>query len=64
MLSLIDKLRLRFDSGIVVLLSRCPEKIELVTSASPDLVKRGYNAGLIAKEISVRLGGSGGGRRY
>ena len=62
MLSLIDKLRLRFDSGIVVLLSRYPEKIELVTSVSPDLVKRGYKAGQIAKEISVRLGGSGGGR--
>ena len=62
MLFLIDKLRALFDSGIVVLLSSHPEKIELVTSVSPDLIKRNYKAGRIAKEISVRLGGSGGGR--
>jgi len=62
LLSLIDRLRSRLDSGIIVFLSRHPDKIELVASVSPDLVKKGYKANQIAKEISVRLGGSGGGR--
>jgi len=62
LLSLIDNLRKKMDSGIVVLLSRHPEKIELVTSVSIDLVKKGYKADELAKGISRILGGSGGGR--
>ena len=48
--------------GVVVLAGNFDERIGLQVSVSPELVKRGLNAGKIAGAIGERLGGRGGGR--
>jgi alanyl-tRNA synthetase len=48
--------------GVVVLAVPFVERISLQVSVSPELVKRGLNAGKIANTVGQRLGGKGGGR--
>ncbi|MNW19879.1 Alanine--tRNA ligase [compost metagenome] len=38
------------------------DKVNIVVSVSPDLVKRGFHAGKLIKEIAAICGGGGGGR--
>lgn len=60
--SLTDELKATLGSAIVVLGAVQGDKVNIVASVSPDLIKAGYHAGNIAKEVATRCGGGGGGR--
>lgn len=60
--SLADELKGRLSSGIAVLAGAEDGKACLVAAVTPDLVKNGYHAGKIIKEVARLIGGSGGGR--
>jgi len=57
-----DELKAKFESAILVLGAVAEDKVNIVVSVSPDLVKRGYHAGKLIKEIAAICGGGGGGR--
>jgi len=57
-----DWVRDRLPSAIIVLGAIIAEKPAFVCAVSPDLVRRGYHAGQIIREVARVTGGSGGGR--
>ncbi|GGG19830.1 alanine--tRNA ligase [Paenibacillus abyssi] len=57
-----DELKGKFDSAVLVLGAVQDEKVNLVVSVSPDLVKKGLHAGKLIKEVAACCGGGGGGR--
>ncbi|MDQ0254280.1 alanyl-tRNA synthetase [Evansella vedderi] len=57
-----DSLKEKVESGILVLAAVNNDKVNIVASVSKDLVKEGYHAGNIVKEVATRCGGGGGGR--
>ncbi|PYZ98784.1 alanine--tRNA ligase [Alteribacter lacisalsi] len=57
-----DSLKDKLGSGILVLGAAQGEKVSIVASVSSDLVKEGYHAGKLVKEVAGRCGGGGGGR--
>jgi alanyl-tRNA synthetase len=57
-----DWLRDRLGSGIVVLGSVIADRPSFVVMVTPDLVKKGFHAGKIVKQIAAFVGGGGGGR--
>ena len=57
-----DHLRDKLRSGIIVLGSRGKSKVFLLCRVTPDLTDR-FNAGRIIKDLSVFVGGKGGGRK-
>ena len=57
-----DELKKTLGSGIAVLGTVSGNKVHLIASVTPDLIKRGYHAGDIVKEAARIVGGSGGGR--
>jgi alanyl-tRNA synthetase len=59
--SVVDTLRDRLPSGIIVIGSAAGEKVNLVASTSKDLTKR-FPAGRLVQEIAKLVGGGGGGR--
>ncbi|OIJ16617.1 alanine--tRNA ligase [Anaerobacillus alkalilacustris] len=59
---LVDNLKNKLGSGIVVLGAVNNEKVNIVAGVTNDLVKKGYHAGKIVKEVATRCGGGGGGR--
>ncbi|MBB5173177.1 alanine--tRNA ligase [Texcoconibacillus texcoconensis] len=59
---LTDSLKEKMESGILVLASVNNGKVQIVTTVTDDLVKEGYHAGNIIKEVATRCGGGGGGR--
>ncbi len=59
---LTDRFRDKFPSGLVVLGSVIDDHPLLVAACTEDLIKRGLHAGNLVKEISLLIGGSGGGR--
>jgi alanyl-tRNA synthetase len=59
--SVLDTLRDRLPSAIIVLGSATDGKVSLVASASKDLMKR-FPAGRLVPEIAKIVGGGGGGR--
>lgn len=61
--TLAENLKNRPENVAVLLLSNQADGgVSLVTAFTPDLVKRGFNAGKIASEVAQILGGKGGGR--
>jgi len=62
MRTLADDLQRRLGSGIVVLGSAARGRVVFVCEVSKDLVKGGYHAGNLLREIAKEVGGSGGGR--
>jgi alanyl-tRNA synthetase len=62
LLSMADKFRQKFDSGIVVLGSVKEEKPILLAAVTEDLVDKGFHAGKLIKQVASILGGGGGGR--
>lgn len=60
--SLVDSLKNKLNSGIVVLGAVNNGKVNIIAGVTNDLVKQGYHAGKIVKEVATRCGGSGGGR--
>lgn len=57
-----DIFRQKNPSGIVVIGSVVNEKPMIICAVTEDLVKRGLNAGELARHAAVIVGGSGGGR--
>jgi alanyl-tRNA synthetase len=60
--SIVDDLKQKVGSGIVVLGSVTGDKVNLVAGVTKDLIAKGYHAGNIVKEVATRCGGGGGGR--
>jgi len=59
-----DKLLAQFDSGIGVLFSSGDDKPFAVIVLTDDLIKKGLDAGKLAKEIGSFMGGGGGGKPH
>jgi alanyl-tRNA synthetase len=57
-----DKIRNKIKSAAILLASSSAGKVSLVLAFSQDLVKKGFNAGALIKDVSRIVGGSGGGR--
>ncbi|HEY3298180.1 MAG TPA: alanine--tRNA ligase [Armatimonadota bacterium] len=62
MSSLADSLADKLQSAVIVLGSPSDDKAIFVSKVTPDLVKRGFNAGAIVREVAKVAGGGGGGR--
>lgn len=60
--SMVDQLKEKLSSGIIVLGAPQDNKVNLVASVSNDLTAKGYHAGKLIKEIATLCGGGGGGR--
>lgn len=60
--TIVDQMKAKLPSAIIVLGSVTGDKVNLVAAVTPDLVAKGYHAGKIVKEAAVHCGGSGGGR--
>ncbi len=58
---MIDTLRQKLGSGVVVLFSVDDGKVALITGVTKDLTSR-LHAGKIVQELAKKVGGSGGGR--
>ena len=59
--SIMDRLRPRLPSGVIVLGSSIDGKAQFMSSVSKDLVDQGLHAGNLIKEIARVAGGGGGG---
>jgi alanyl-tRNA synthetase len=59
---MMDDLKDKLQSAIVVLGSSEDNKVNLVAGVTKDLVEKGYHAGKLIKEVAERCGGKGGGR--
>lgn len=57
-----DILKDKIKSGIIVLASVKDQKVSLIAVLTKDLVNKGYNAGVIVKQLSSIIGGTGGGK--
>ncbi len=57
-----DRFRQKYPSGVVVLGSDKDGRPTIIAAVTDDLVKRGLNAGDLAKAAAQVVGGSGGGR--
>jgi alanyl-tRNA synthetase len=60
--AMLDLLRDKMGSGVIVLGAASGVKVNLVAGVSKDMVGRGLHAGKILKEIAPLVGGGGGGR--
>ena len=60
--SMVDELRIKLPSSIIVLGSANLDKVNLITAVSGDNIAKGFHAGNIIKQIAQICGGSGGGR--
>ncbi|MEW6182526.1 MAG: alanine--tRNA ligase [Bacillota bacterium] len=59
---LLDILRERLGSGVIVLGSAAGDKANVVAAVTPDLIPRGLHAGAVVKEVARVVNGGGGGR--
>ncbi len=59
---MVDVLRDKLVSGVIVLGSAAGGKVNLVAAVTGDLVEKGLNAGKLVKEVAAVVGGGGGGR--
>jgi len=57
-----DWFRRRLGSAVVVLGALIEGRPALVVAVTPDLVKRGLNAGRLVKQVAQAVGGGGGGK--
>ncbi|WP_085508953.1 alanine--tRNA ligase [Thalassobacillus devorans] len=60
--SMMDELKQKLESGIILLAASNGEKVQLIAGVSKDLIEDGYHAGKLIKEAAARCGGGGGGR--
>jgi alanyl-tRNA synthetase len=58
---LADQLKAKMGSGVIVLGSRTPDKVQLVAVVTSDQLKK-HHAGNLVKEVAAIVGGGGGGR--
>jgi alanyl-tRNA synthetase len=59
---LADKIRNKMGTGVVVLVSKVSDKVNLVAMATKDVLAQGIHCGKIIKEVAAVVGGGGGGR--
>lgn len=60
---MVDLIRDRLGSGVIVLGAVIDEKPQIVAAVTPDLVEEhGLDAGTLAREVGKQVGGGGGGR--
>ncbi|MGH2638899.1 MAG: DHHA1 domain-containing protein, partial [Rhabdochlamydiaceae bacterium] len=59
---LAEEIATHLKSGVIVLALKMPDRCQVLVKLTPDLVKKGWNAGAIVKETAPLIGGSGGGR--
>jgi alanyl-tRNA synthetase len=57
-----DQLKEKLGSGVIMLISEKGGKVNLMTMATDDVVKKGAHAGNLIKAIAKEVGGGGGGR--
>ncbi|HEU5199997.1 MAG TPA: alanine--tRNA ligase [Ktedonobacterales bacterium] len=57
-----DQIRSRLGSGVVALAATLENRVAFIVGVTPDLTKKGLNAGKIAAAVGEQLGGKGGGR--
>jgi alanyl-tRNA synthetase len=60
--TIVDELKTKLTSAIIVLGSVNEDKVNLVAAVTPDLIAKGFHAGKIVKEAATICGGGGGGR--
>jgi alanyl-tRNA synthetase len=60
--NLLDAIRQKFSSGVILLGSENGGKACFVASVSPDLVEQGVNAGKLIGSVAKMCGGGGGGK--
>ncbi|MGD1018584.1 MAG: alanine--tRNA ligase [Verrucomicrobiia bacterium] len=60
--AVVDVLKTKVTSGVVVLGGAADGKVSLICHVTPDLVKQGKHAGKIIGELAKICGGGGGGR--
>ncbi|SFU98040.1 alanine--tRNA ligase [Butyrivibrio sp. INlla21] len=57
-----DQMKTKIGEGVVVLISECDGKVNLVTMATDEAMAKGAHAGNLVKAIAPKVGGGGGGR--
>ncbi|MFC0296177.1 alanine--tRNA ligase [Geobacillus jurassicus] len=57
-----DDLKQKLGTAVIVLASAHGGKVQLIAAVTDDLVKKGFHAGKLVKEVASRCGGGGGGR--
>lgn len=60
--SIVDDLKQKLGSAVVVLGSVNGEKVHLVAGVTKDLIEKGHHAGKLIKKVANKCGGGGGGR--
>ncbi|MBO8163892.1 MAG: alanine--tRNA ligase [Brevibacillus sp.] len=59
---MLDDLKVKIGSAVIVLGAVDGEKVQLVAGVTKDLLQKGFHAGKIVKEVAAICGGGGGGR--
>ncbi|MCK7606996.1 alanine--tRNA ligase [Geobacillus stearothermophilus] len=57
-----DDLKQKIGTAVIVLAAVQSGKVQLIAAVTDDLVKQGFHAGKLVKEVASRCGGGGGGR--
>ena len=57
-----DQLKTKIGEGVIVLISDCDGKVNMVAMATEEAIAKGAHAGNLIKGIAALVGGSGGGR--
>ncbi len=57
-----DQLRAKMGEGVIVLASVTEGKVNLITMATDETMKKGAHAGNLIKQLAAIVGGGGGGR--
>jgi alanyl-tRNA synthetase len=57
-----DAIRSQLGSGVVVLAAELEGQVRFIVTVDAESMKRGLNAGSIARQVGEQLGGKGGGR--
>ena len=62
LLEVLDRVKGRLGTGVIVLAAPGEGRVSLVASVAPELVERGLKAGELVKVAAAEVGGGGGGR--
>ena len=57
-----DQLKTKLGEGVVVLMSKLDDKVNMIAMATDEAMKKGAHAGNLIKGIAALVGGGGGGR--
>ncbi|MFC7372743.1 alanine--tRNA ligase [Fictibacillus iocasae] len=60
--AIVDDLKNKLESGIVILGAVNNEKVNIVAGVTKDLINQGHHAGNLVKIVATECGGGGGGR--